>query len=270
VEPAKKKVHTVYEHLSCDICERNLLRGEEPETYVNGVREACVCELCKLRAVQAGWVRSDGTGVTKVIAGSRNNGFGFSLADRIKNIFGTKNSPKQVSTKRKDRSIFREVKEDISREDLFTKPEVSSAPELSNSVAERKPPLQEVVVIDDVKPVIAVNETEKQEIIPSRDFNLHDAIEIFNASDKRRSVSGISRTLGAPRVTVRGISGEQSTDVVAITVAWELSWYRYEVDFTKAGELTVADQGSDMGQLPQQDLLGNASADSDGALSLTV
>ena len=50
----------------------------------------------------------------------------------------------------------------------------------------------------------------------------------FNASEAGRTVSGLVRTLGEPRVSVgasAGIPGE-----VRITVAWELTWYQWGVD----------------------------------------
>src|SRR3954467_2498652 len=47
--------------ISCAVCGRTLLQGEQPEIYlVNGTRRA-VCELCTVRANHQGWIReSDG------------------------------------------------------------------------------------------------------------------------------------------------------------------------------------------------------------------
>ena len=53
-------------------------------------------------------------------------------------------------------------------------------------------------------------------------------MELFNVSEHPRTVSGVARSLGAPVVAVRPSQTEGS--VVTIVVAWELSWYRYEVD----------------------------------------
>ncbi len=51
-------------------------------------------------------------------------------------------------------------------------------------------------------------------------------IELFNESGHRRTVSGIIRTLGDPRVSVI----QRSHREVVVTIAWELSWYQFRVD----------------------------------------
>jgi hypothetical protein len=54
------------------------------------------------------------------------------------------------------------------------------------------------------------------------------AIVRFNASDAGRTTAGLTRTLGAPSVSVGDLAG--SGDEVRITVAWELTWYQWGVD----------------------------------------
>jgi hypothetical protein len=54
------------------------------------------------------------------------------------------------------------------------------------------------------------------------------AIVRFNGSDAGRTAAGLTRTLGAPSVSVGDLAGEE--DVVRITVAWELTWYQWGVD----------------------------------------
>ncbi len=54
------------------------------------------------------------------------------------------------------------------------------------------------------------------------------AIARFNSSDAGRTAAGLSRTLGAPSVSVGDLAGEE--DVVRVTVAWELTWYQWGVD----------------------------------------
>jgi len=51
-------------------------------------------------------------------------------------------------------------------------------------------------------------------------------------------------------------------------VAWELCWYRYEVDLgDEAAGALVAAQGTELGELPQEDRRANATADEHGALA---
>ncbi len=78
-------------------------------------------------------------------------------------------------------------------------------------------------------------------------------------------MAGVARSLGAPEVNVR--SAEHAASVVRIMVAWELCWYRYEVDLDEpeAGA-RVAAQGAELGELTREDRLVNAVADDAGVL----
>jgi len=54
-----------------------------------------------------------------------------------------------------------------------------------------------------------------------------EAADLFNASTYRRTVGGIAKSLGEARASIvplSGVSGE-----LAVTVAWDLSWYQYRV-----------------------------------------
>jgi hypothetical protein len=92
------------------------------------------------------------------------------------------------------------------------------------------------------------------------------AVELFNASDHPRTVAGVARSLGAPDVTVR--PGDDGS-VVGIVVAWELCWYRYEVDLADGpAAVRVAEQGYELDELAPEDHEANAAADDRGGLAL--
>jgi hypothetical protein len=59
-------------------------------------------------------------------------------------------------------------------------------------------------------------------------FRLEDAVDRFNESGSVRTVAGLMRTLGVPRISIGAAAG--SADEVRITVAWELCWYQWGVD----------------------------------------
>ncbi len=59
------------------------------------------------------------------------------------------------------------------------------------------------------------------------------AVERFNGSDERRKVAGLIRSLGEPRAAVRPDAARQ---MALVTVAWELSWYQWEVSADGDGE----------------------------------
>lgn len=54
------------------------------------------------------------------------------------------------------------------------------------------------------------------------------AVARFNSSDAGRTAAGLTRTLGAPSVSVGDLAGAE--DIVRVTVAWELTWYQWGVD----------------------------------------
>jgi hypothetical protein len=53
------------------------------------------------------------------------------------------------------------------------------------------------------------------------------AVTRFNASEAARTVAGLTRTLGEPRVSIGAAAG--TADAARITVAWELTWYQWAV-----------------------------------------
>jgi hypothetical protein len=84
-----------------------------------------------------------------------------------------------------------------------------------------------------------------------------------------RTVSGVARSLGAPEVGVRPLPERPS--VVVVTVMWELSWYRYEIDLSdEAGGVRRDAQGDELTELTAEDRSANAAADERGALRLAV
>jgi hypothetical protein len=98
---------------------------------------------------------------------------------------------------------------------------------------------------------------------------IEQAIAAFNASEFPRRVAGVARSLGAPEVSVR--SAEHLDSVVVIVIAWELCWYRYEIDLSEPpGEPRQLAQGTELGELSREDRLGNALAADSGALVLAA
>jgi hypothetical protein len=92
------------------------------------------------------------------------------------------------------------------------------------------------------------------------------AVELFNASEHPRTVAGVARSLGQPAVTVRPTD---AATLVGIVVAWELCWYRYEIDLEGPGAVRVDGQGYELTELSAEDQAGNAAADEQGGLALT-
>ena len=91
-----------------------------------------------------------------------------------------------------------------------------------------------------------------------------EAADIFNASDYRRTVGGIAKSLGEPRASIvplSGVSGE-----LVVTVAWDISWYQYRVSPDSAQPVRLAERGHELGELDPSYQRWNASIESDGRL----
>jgi hypothetical protein len=98
-------------------------------------------------------------------------------------------------------------------------------------------------------------------------FRLEDAVDRFNASPSTRTVGGLMRTLGTPRVSIGAAAGSPSE--VRITIAWELSWYQWGVDIgDELRPVFQIDKGRELDQLDRAARQWNASVGEDGRLSL--
>lgn len=91
-----------------------------------------------------------------------------------------------------------------------------------------------------------------------------EAADLFNASDFRRTVGGIAKSLGAPQASVVPLSGV-NTEVV-ITVAWDISWYQYRVTFDSAQPVRLAERGHELDELDALFKGWNARLEEDGRL----
>jgi hypothetical protein len=92
-------------------------------------------------------------------------------------------------------------------------------------------------------------------------------VALFNRSEHPRTVAGIARSLGLPEVSVLPAQGTPSA--VSVLVAWELCWYRYEVDLSdEVPSLRVAGQGYELDELAPGERQPNAVADDRGTLLL--
>jgi hypothetical protein len=74
-----------------------------------------------------------------------------------------------------------------------------------------------------------------------------EAADIFNASQYRRTVGGIGKSLGEPRVSVVVLSGVNAE--VVVTVAWDISWYQYRVSLDSDNPVRLEERGHDPGVL---------------------
>jgi len=100
--------------------------------------------------------------------------------------------------------------------------------------------------------------------LSAREQQTVEAADIFNASDYRRTVGGIAKSLGEPRASIvplSGVSGE-----LVVTVAWDISWYQYRVSPESAQPVRLAERGHELADLDAGYRRWNAHIEQDGRL----
>jgi hypothetical protein len=83
--------------------------------------------------------------------------------------------------------------------------------------------------------------------LSSAEVAILEAADLFNASTYRRTVGGIAKSLGLARASIvpmSGVSGE-----LAVTVAWDLSWYQYRVSPDSAQPVRLERRGHELDEL---------------------
>jgi hypothetical protein len=107
----------------------------------------------------------------------------------------------------------------------------------------------------------AISEPVLRRLSPPEQAML-EAADIFNQSPFKRTVAGIAKSLGEPRVSFLPLSG--TNPEVVITVAWDISWYQYRVAFGSASTVRLAGRGYEVEDLDTRFQAWNGSLDASG------
>jgi hypothetical protein len=91
-----------------------------------------------------------------------------------------------------------------------------------------------------------------------------DAADHFNASQFRRTVGGIAKSLGSPRVSITPLSGVNNE--IVVTVAWEISWYQYRVTPESSQPVRLEGRGHELNELDATFTRWNAQMVDDGRI----
>lgn len=231
-----RSIVTSQPDVACDVCSRRLLRGEQPDHFIVDGRRRVVCELCAPRATLEGWRReSDQPDLTlPPMRPRRGRGLLHRLLGRA--VGGSSSS---------ETPLERELEPTFAQHGPY------------DMLAEEQAPAQDHAFVL----------SEPVSSAPLASEYVVQAVEVFNAGEYPRRMAGVARALGAPVVSVR--QAEHLDSVVRIVFAWELCWYRYEVDFGEPDLLArSAGQGTELEELAREEREGNARATDSGVVSL--
>jgi hypothetical protein len=253
---------------TCAICGRTLLVGEQVHSFVSVEGRHEVCPLCAPDAVELGWLPAEQEGAEERLRAEaeRKPGFFAKLFARAEREDGegpeeieelpppapdaSPRATHELDTERYDvEAAWPEegaVDPSPGRRrltDFFTgrAPDGRAAdlpaPEAPDPAPQTTPP-PDPATVSAPDPATAPAPLPdpagrgmrprrlQPDISPASRFER--AIARFNSSDAGRTAAGLSRTLGAPSVSVGDLAG--TADEVRITVAWELTWYQWGVD----------------------------------------
>jgi hypothetical protein len=248
----KKELRPTHDDVSCDICGRTILKGERTEAYLApGGQRHLVCELCTDRAYNEGWIRESAHG--EMPASTRR-------PQERRSLFGKMRKRREAEQLDEPIDDYFEHQPDGSNggEPLIDAPAPieASAAELPPPPPTPSPPRRR-----DARHVRAVPTNAQVKV--------ERALELFNSSEHVRTIGGISRTLGEPWVSANPVA--EAPSEVSITVAWELSWYRYRVDLGDADDpVTLLSKGQELEELDESMREWNATAQADGQLAVGV
>ena len=93
---------------------------------------------------------------------------------------------------------------------------------------------------------------------------LLEAADLFNASTYRRTVGGIAKSLGDAKASIVPLSGDAGE--LAVTVAWDLSWYQYRVSPESAQPVRLERRGHELDELEDGFKAWNAHVGDEGRL----
>jgi hypothetical protein len=246
----RKELRPTHEMVSCAVCGRTILKGERTEAYLApGGQRKLVCELCTARADHEGWIRESAHGDMPAVRPREQRRPLFGL-------LGKRDRRDEGSDLQAQRDQAPLQNGEHPHEPSTEEHEIVAAAEHPAPPKPRRPSRRK-----DPRHVRAVPTNAQVKV--------ERALEMFNHSEHTRTIAGIARSLGHPWVSA--FPRSEAPSEVEITVAWELSWYRYRIDLGDANDpVTLLDKGQEIDELDESYREWNASASEDGQLASGV
>lgn len=199
------------------MCGRTFLVGEQVHSFVSIEGRHEVCELCAGTTAELGWLPAEEDGAEEKLRAEHTRKPGF-----FARIFSRpERAPEEDYFAEAGFAEPAEVEEMPVEEIPGPEPEPEPEPELPPPPVAAEPKALPDPAGRGMRP-----RRLQPDLSPTSRFER--AISRFNAGEAGRTVAGLTRTLGAPSVSVGDLAGV--ADVVRVTVAWELTWYQWGVD----------------------------------------
>jgi hypothetical protein len=253
----------------CEVCGRTILKGEQTHEYVTPQAQRLeVCVLCRPRAEASDWIPAERAGALIQAPAGRGRR-GEVLRRRLGRAAARARARPRRRAERRNGDAAMGAKQPPSsaeplgaapREESRTEPRQESdaqeAAERPRTQAKR-PPTRE-----------PAGEAAPKQPQPRRgpEALVRRGVQRFNGSDETRKVAGLFRSLGEPRAAVLG---DASRQLALVTVAWELSWYQWEVVADGDGvPVREVAKGDEVTELAEGERSWNATVAEDGTLRL--
>jgi hypothetical protein len=235
----KKELRPIHDNVTCDVCERTILKGERTEGFLApGGHRHTVCELCFARAEAAGWIRES-------VAGD--------VPSRV-----PRNEPRRPLL---GRLLGRSQPRERPPEEPAAEPEIQFE---ESAGADNGAPSPEPEPTPPPAPRSRPRDPRHVRAVPTTgEVKVERALELFNSSEHQRTIAGLVRTLGPPWASAR--PDVEQASAVDLVVAWELSWYRFRVDLGDEGDpVALLDKGEELDQIEEPLRIWNAEVDEEG------
>jgi hypothetical protein len=220
------------------VCGRTFLVGEQVQAFVSAEGRREVCELCAGRTAELGWLPADQEGAEETLRAGAERKPGFLARLFARPEADEMPPPAPDATPRANHDLETE-RYDVEAEwdeeppaaprarlkDLFAPGTAPRGRGAELPVPEAPAPAAPASLPDPAGRGMRPRRLQP-DLSPATRFER--AVARFNASEAGRTVSGLTRTLGAPSISVGDLAG--AADEVRVTVAWELTWYQWGVD----------------------------------------
>jgi hypothetical protein len=280
---------------ACDVCGRTILKGEQIYEYLTPQRERIrVCVLCRSRAESSGWLP---VSMAHTLEEEQPRSRGLALRERFSRAASRARS---ASWQRRVPERDQEPEYEAPPDEVDRPP--PTEPEAAPEAAEQPQPAP----APELEPAAEAGPEHKEEAVPAKrratkprarqtrggtakrgakgtqgraraprgtrakrgpEALMRRAVERFNSSEERRKVAGLMRSLGEPQA---GVRPDPRRQLALVTVAWELSWYQWEVGADGEGDEPVREvaKGAEVSELDEAARAWNAAVDEDGTLRL--